>query len=165
MTTYRTLVSSLLLASSLGFAAAPAVAAPRDCGPMSASGDFMEHRAGYMEQHHKKLHAALKLTPDQEAAWTKLTGSEQPMAKGAPGMADDWAKLTTPERADKMLERMKAREAQQVEHVAALKEFYALLTPEQKKVFDDFHSATHDGMHRKHGHRASGRSKLSPSTP
>jgi Spy/CpxP family protein refolding chaperone len=162
MTSYRALLSSLLLASSLGFAASPAVAMSHGCGPMNAAGDFMEHRAKQMEQHHKKLHAALKLTPDQDAAWTKMTGSEQPMAKEEPGKAEDWAKLTTPERADKMLERMKAHQAQQVEHVAALKEFYAVLTPEQKKVFDDFHSGPRDAMHRKSRHHTPGAGKASP---
>jgi periplasmic protein CpxP/Spy len=162
MTTCRTLVSSVVLAASLGFAAAPVAAMPRDCGPRGNSGEFMEYRADCMAQHQKKLHAALKLTPEQEAAWTKFTATAQPMAKDRPAMSNDWAKLTTPERADKMLERMKMREAQQTEHVAALKEFYAVLTAEQKKAFDDFHANMWDGLRAKRGHRGSGMGKATP---
>ena len=99
MTRYRTLVSSLLLSSSLGFVAMPVLAAPQDCGHMGSRGEFPEHRAEQREQHHKKLHAALKLTPEQEGAWTKLTSSEHPMGKAEHMKSEDWSKLTTPERA------------------------------------------------------------------
>ena len=37
----------------------------------------------------------------------------------------------------KALEHMRAMEAKMTEHLAALKEFYAVLTPEQQKIFDD----------------------------
>jgi Spy/CpxP family protein refolding chaperone len=154
MTSYRTLVSSILLASSLGFVAAPALASHKGCGPKEANGDMMEHHAKHMEQHHKKLHAALKLTSDQEAAWTKLMDSEHSMAKAEPMKHEDMAALTTPERAEKMLERMKEHQEHQVARVAALKEFYAVLTPEQQKVFDDIHSGPREGMRGKSKHHA-----------
>lgn len=166
MTTYRTLASSLLLASSLGFVAAPAFAMPQDCGPKGARGEFWEHHSERMQQHHNKLHAALKLTPEQEIAWKKMMDSKQPMAKMEAMKAEDRAKLTAPERADKMLERMQEHQARQVVHVAALKEFYALLTPEQKKTFDSFHSAPRAGKHGKPGHhRATGAEKTPEKTP
>ncbi|MDE2442508.1 MAG: Spy/CpxP family protein refolding chaperone, partial [Betaproteobacteria bacterium] len=47
------------------------------------------------------------------------------------------AKLTAPERADKMLEIQKQHQEAMSKHVAAMKDFYAQLTPEQKKVFDE----------------------------
>jgi len=154
MTRYRHFATSVFLASALGFVAAPAFASHPNCGSMGEHSEFSEHRAKHMEEHHKKLHAALKLTADQEGAWKKMMDSEQPMAKAAAGKPEDWAKLTTPERAEKMLERMKERQAQQVEHVSALKDFYAVLTPEQKKVFDDFHSGPREGMRGKPMRRA-----------
>jgi Spy/CpxP family protein refolding chaperone len=89
----------------------------------------------------------------------KLMDSEQPMTKAESMKSKDMAKLTTPERAEKMLESMKERQAQQVEHVAALKDFYAVLTSEQKKVFDDFHSGSRDGVRAKSKHRASAPAK------
>lgn len=164
MTSYRILVSSILLASSLGVVAAPLVADPQNCGPMGPRSKNWEHRAGNIEMHHQKLHAALKLMPEQEGAWKKLMDSEPPMAKVAPGISEDWSKLTTPERADKMLERMKEHQAQQTVHVAALKEFYAQLTPEQKKTFDEFHSAPRSGMRGKPQNRSS-RSEIAPVKP
>lgn len=146
----RHLLQSLLVASTLGAVAIPAFAdAP--CGPMGGAGGYREHRAERMEQHHKKVHDALKLTAEQEVAWKKLVDSEHPMHKPEPGKAEDWAKLTTPERADKMLERMKTHEAAMTSHIAVLKEFYAVLTPEQRKIFDDSHRNTRrDGMRGKH---------------
>ena len=117
-------------------------------------GDFWEHRVERMAQQHKKLRDALKLTPDQDSAWKKLMGSEHPMARAKSGKPDDWAKLTTPERADKMLERMNEHQPLMAEHVVALKDLYAVLTPEQKKTFDDFHSGPRRGMRAKPGPRS-----------
>ena len=45
-------------------------------------------------------------------------------------------KMAAPERMEKMLGMMKDREARMSSHLAALKTFYAILTPEQKKTFD-----------------------------
>ena len=159
MTNYRTLASSILLASSLGILATPAMAAPPDCGPAAMRGDFWEYRGERMAQHHKTLHDALKLTPDQDLAWKKLMDSEHPMAKPEPRNSEEWAKLTTPERADKMVERMREQQSRMFEHVAALKEFYAVLTPEQKKTFDDLHAGARPGrgMHGKPGARSTDR--------
>lgn len=136
MTSYHTFVSSILLVSSLGV-----MAAPQDCGPMTTRGDFWEYRVERMAQQHKQLHDALKLTPDQEGAWKKLMDSEHPMARMEAGNAADWAKLTTPERAEKMLERMQEHQMHMAQHVVVLKDFYALLTPEQKTKFDELHAA------------------------
>jgi protein CpxP len=153
MTRYRNFVSSILLVSSLGVLAAPVAAAPPDCSRAAMRGDIWEHRVERMAQHHQRLHDALKLTPEQDSAWKKLMDSQHPMARMEPGKADDWAKLTTPERADKMLERMQEHQSRMTQHVAALKDFYAMLTPEQKKTFDDFHSAPRRGMRGKPGPR------------
>ena len=163
MTSYRNLFSSILLASSLGVFAAPAVADPQNCGSMGKRSGHWDHHAKHIEMHHQKLHAALKLTPEQEGAWKKLMDSEPHRAEVAPGKSEDWSKLTTPERADKMLERMKEHQARQTEHVAALKEFYAVLTPDQKKTFDDFHSSQR-GMRGKPHNRAS-KSEIAPTKP
>lgn len=45
-----------------------------------------------------------------------------------------------------MLEFAKARQEQMSEHVAALKAFYATLTPEQQQIFEDHHAAPRRGM-------------------
>ena len=46
-------------------------------------------------------------------------------------------KLHAPQRLGKGIEHMKAMETTMTEHLAALKEFYAVLTPEQQKTFDE----------------------------
>ena len=98
------------------------------------------HMSERMEQWHEKhqaaLHDKLKLSAKQETAWKKFTES-QPIA----GMMErpdpaELAKLNAPQRLEKGLERMKALEAKLTEHLSALKEFYAVLTPEQQKIFD-----------------------------
>ncbi|MBL8373565.1 Spy/CpxP family protein refolding chaperone [Accumulibacter sp.] len=76
-----------------------------------------------MVQHHKMLHDALRLTPGQACAWKTLMDSEHPMARPKPGKPEEWAKLTTPERAERMVERMRDRQSRVLEHVVALKEF------------------------------------------
>lgn len=152
MNSYRKVAQSLFLAVGFGaFVAGPVMADP-GCGPM---GSHQEHHAKMMEQHHKQLHDALKLTPEQEPGWTKLMESEQPRPGLSGGKPDDWAKLNAPERAEKMLELSKARQVQMAEHVTALKAFYATLAPEQQKAFEDHHAAPRNGM----------RGKMSPKAP
>jgi Spy/CpxP family protein refolding chaperone len=161
MTSYRKFVQSLFLAAGLGaFVAGSAMAEP-GC---DHKGGHSERHAKMMEQHHNQLHDALKLTTEQEPAWKKLMDSEQPRPALSGGQPEDWAKLNAPERAEKMLELSKARQVQMAEHVAALKAFYAMLTPEQQKVFEDFHSEHRGGMAGKPGPKASSASK-SPSKP
>lgn len=144
MSYHRHFICSLLMLSSLA-AAMPASAEAGNCGPMGGWERFHEQRAGRMEQHQKRLHDALKLMPDQEAAWRKFTESMHGPAVSERANREEWAKLTAPERAEKMLDLAKQRQERMVEHVAALKTFYAVLTPEQKKIFDEQHSGPHAG--------------------
>jgi Spy/CpxP family protein refolding chaperone len=147
MTARRILLVSALLTSGAGFLAAPAIAAPRDCGSATEHRDFLEHRAERLEQEQKKLHEVLKLTANQESAWKALVAAESPAAKAELWNRDEWAKLSTPEREEKRLEQAKAHQQRLSEHLAALKDFYAVLTPEQKKTFDEFHSSRRAGKH------------------
>lgn len=148
MNSYRTRFSTVLLASCLAGLAAPVIAAPYECGPKGEHAVFFEHRGERMEQHQKKLLEALKLTRDQEPAWNKFAASDGPAPiSRAAAKPEDWSKLSSPERADRALEMMKERQTRMGEHVVALKEFYAVLTPEQKKTFDDFHVGPPRGKH------------------
>jgi periplasmic protein CpxP/Spy len=92
------------------------------------------------EAEHKKLHELLKLTAEQEGPWKAYADSMMP---GKPMMGDktDMDKLTTPERADKMLEFSKIHQQSMETHVAAMKTFYVALTPAQQKIYDDFHNS------------------------
>ena len=99
----------------------------------------------YHEQHLAKLHDKLKLTAQQEPAWKKFA-AQPPVFDGTnrPDPAE-MEKLNAPQRLEKGLEHMKAMEAKLTAHLAALKEFNAVLTPEQQKIFDD--QMPHPGDH------------------
>lgn len=142
----RLLVAALL--ASLGLAAAqtpPAPAAGPAGGPPAAQG-MERHDPARMHQrmqerrarHLAELKEKLKLSPAQESAWTAFTAAIQLPA--APRVRPDRAeleKLSTPERIDRMQAFMAERDAQMRRYADATKTFYAALTPEQKKSFDD----------------------------
>lgn len=90
----------------------------------------------HMAKRAAELKAKLKLTPAQEPAWTAFTTSMQPPAPHARMEHGDLAKLTTPERIDKMRAMRAQRDAEMDKRGDAAKTFYAALTPEQQKVFD-----------------------------
>lgn len=152
MISYRKLVQSLVIAAGAGVFAAGAAMADPGCGHMG--GHYSERHVKMMEQHHALLHDAMKLSAEQEPAWKKLMDSEQPRMALSGGQPEDWAKLNAPERAEKMLELSKARQAQMAEHVVALKEFYGVLTPAQQKTFEEFHAGPRRGMGGKPGPKA-----------
>ena len=93
-----------------------------------------------MKHHMQKLKTALKLSPDQEPAWTALAGAMTPPARPQRPDRAEMDKLSMPERLDKMKQIMsqhhEGRMAEMDKHAAAVKSFYAVLTPEQKKTFD-----------------------------
>ncbi len=97
---------------------------------------FAERIQQRMNQYHAVLHDKLKLNADQEVAWKAFIAgaTRQPL--------DMWknraemAKLSAPERMEKMLGFMKDREARMTVRLVELKKFYAVLTPEQQKIFD-----------------------------
>jgi protein CpxP len=110
-----------------------------------------------MAKQQAELKAALKITAAQEAAWTTFTTATAPPAgpMAQRPKPEDMAKLTTPERIDKM-------KAMRTEHHAvmslemdkradATKVFYATLTPEQQKVFDEKAMRRDHGKGGKHG--------------
>lgn len=89
------------------------------------------------EQHLSRLHDKLKLTAQQETAWKKFAAHEPLRGKMDRPDQDEMAKLNAPQRLEKALEHMRTMEKNMTEHLAALKEFYAVLTPQQQKTFDD----------------------------
>lgn len=143
MNTLQKVILTAIVSAGIAIPAASSFAAGPDargaearggkCGPMlPGQGYSLEQMAQRMLQ----LHDALALTSDQEAAWTTFVNAMSPPATQT---KPDWAALsalTAPERMDKMLTMMKEREASMAVHVAAVKAFYAALTPAQQKTFD-----------------------------
>jgi periplasmic protein CpxP/Spy len=174
------------LMATCGFAAFAQTATPAPAGAQTQMQDKMhrgdhssmrermfgnhnERRAERVAKRQAELKAKLKITPAQEAAWTTFAASMQPPAGGMMGMRHDpkvkaeMEKLTTPERIDKMqamrAERMKTMGAEMEKRGAATKAFYAVLSSEQKAVFDavGMHVGRHGGGHGMEGeHRERG---------
>jgi Spy/CpxP family protein refolding chaperone len=111
---------------------------------------FQQMRA----KHQAQLHDKLKITAAQESAWKTFidkTTPQRPDPAARPNK-EDWAKLTTPERLDRRLDMMKKGQARAEQHIAATKEFYAALSPEQQKTFDaEFAKMERHRFERRHG--------------
>ena len=132
-------LAALLLGASAAVLSAPSFAYRGDCmadgqmGARQTDGRFAER----MKMHQQRVHDALKLTAQQEPAWAKYQESHPFAGKANRPDPAEMAKLTAPERADKMLEMQKQHQDAMSKHVVAMKDFYAQLTPEQKKTFDE----------------------------
>lgn len=121
----------------------------------------MERMQKKMAERQAQLKTELKLTPAQEPAWNAFVARTQPQARPAPqAPREDWSKLTTPERLDKMQTMKTERDARMAQRTEAIKSFYAALDTSQKKVFDDkyrlggpragMHHRGHHGGHLQH---------------
>jgi protein CpxP len=96
-----------------------------------------------------ELHDKLKLTPAQEPAWKAFVERMKPGARPARPDRAEMEKLTAPERMERMLGMMKEAEKRMADRLAAVKEFYSVLTPEQQKVFNEqFGPGRHHRGHR-----------------
>ncbi len=103
--------------------------------------------AAGMAKHQAKLHALLKLTAEQEPAWTTFVAAIAPTTPPVPHDRAAIAKLSALDRMAKMIDGMKLHTTAMEAHLAALKTFYAVLTPEQQSVFD---ANTMGGAHGPH---------------
>ena len=111
-----------------------------------AEGRQFEQHRHMMEKFHEKRLAALKsklkITASQEAAWQQFVLSHQPPKKPMMAAADReaMAKMSTPERIEKMQSQFDTHQASMQEHMKqhskATLNFYNQLSDEQKKVFD-----------------------------
>ena len=153
MTLFRsTLIAATLLAglSSLSFAQM----GPGTGGPgHEHMGQKHERMAQRHAQHLAELKTQLKLDSTQENAWTTFSQSMQPPAV-LPVRPDRAAmeKLSTPERLDMMQKHRAHMDAQMQKHVEATKAFYAVLSADQKKVFDGETAKFMARGHKEHRH-------------
>ncbi len=106
-----------------------------------------------MAKRQAELKDKLKITAAQEGAWTSFTTAMKPpadMGKRRADMRAEMEKLSTPERIDKMKALRSQRDAEMDKRADAVKTFYAVLSPDQKKVFDA--QRMQRGGERHHGH-------------
>ena len=97
-----------------------------------------------------KLKQQLQITPAQEGAWSAFSASRAPLPRASRPDVSDLARLTTPERLDRMRTLRADGAARMERRDDATRTFYASLTSEQKRVFD---AVTLRGGHSRHaGH-------------
>lgn len=109
-----------------------------------------DHFAKRHQQHMDKLKQSLKLSADQSGAWTTFESAMQPPNFERPDH-NVVAKMTTPERLDFMTKMKAQHDAQMQKRLEATRTFYAALTPEQKKTFDQETGKFMQGHEHQHG--------------
>lgn len=159
--------AALTLLGGAGAALAQNEPPPGAHGPMDGS-KMHDHMREQMQQMRTRriqaLHDVLGVRPDQEGAWSAYQTAVQslrphrggPSGEGRPGpggpQRQEAPAATTPERLDRMAARMAERQGRFQQMAEATKRFYAALSPEQKRVFDDLPMLKgHEGGHRGHG--------------
>ena len=91
-----------------------------------------------MDQHAKRMHDTLKITPAQEGAWQAyLSALKSNMPQHGKFDRAAFKAMPAPEKMEKRIEMAKARLARMESNLAATRTFYAALTPEQQKLFDE----------------------------
>lgn len=146
-------------AASVGVQAQEAAAQVTAQAAAQHSRPTPEQRAGKMAErmarHQAKLHDKLKITAAQEPAWNAFlaAGKAQQGQQGQRPQRGEFARLSAPERLEKWIAMSKQRIGMQESRLASLKTFYAVLTPEQQKTFNDSVPGGHRGGH---GHRGWG---------
>jgi protein CpxP len=124
----------------------------------------MEHRMHERMQEKMAMRLAylkqqLKVSPAQEGAWTTWTTALKPSAQQPRPNRDEFARLSTPERIDRMRASRATRGAEMDKRADATKVFYGTLSAEQKKTFDDMSLRLLGGGHGGrggHGHGGHG---------
>jgi Spy/CpxP family protein refolding chaperone len=112
---------------------------------------MQQHMAQMQERMAKRqaeFKQKLQLSPGQEAAWNSYVAALQPSGSFKRQDRAEFARLTTPDRIDRMRALRADRNAAMDRRGDATKTFYAVLTPNQKTVFDD--ATARRGQHR-HG--------------
>lgn len=166
------IVTAALLATLVGGAMAQTPSPAPSGGPaaqrmhMHGQGDKQGHgrmdpakRQEWANKRLGELKLKLQITPAQEGAWNAFAAAHQPPA--TPMMRPDreaMARMTTPERIDQMRAMRTQRNAEMDRRLEATKSFYAALTPDQRKLFDEQtgrfaqrgsrHGGHQGGMHR-----------------
>jgi periplasmic protein CpxP/Spy len=127
-------------------------------------------RAEHQAEQAQRLTALLNLRADQQPALQAFLAAMAPERhehNGGPPAGAEKAQLTTPQRLDRMADRMAKHEAAFHQRADAIRTFYAALSPEQQRAFDalpmlmmgghqrgghDMHHGSHDGP--EHGPQA-----------
>ena len=147
-----------IAAASLACLGIVAIAQPQP-SPAAGGPARQERREGFdparmqerMAQRQAHLKQKLGITTAQEGAWAGWTAAIQPPADWKRPDRAEFERLTTPERIDRMRALRTGRMARMDQRAEATKTFYAALSVEQKKTFDQETAAfRHRGGRRHH---------------
>ena len=150
----KQLIAVVLLAAVGVAAVAQIPSPPRD--PVVAGGHHMERMRSFDPEKMQarraerlaRLKQQLQITPAQEAAWNAWTEAMLPTGDMKRRGRAELEGLTTPERIERMRALRAERMARMDERADATLTFYAVLSAEQKRTFDEV--ASRRGGHR-HG--------------
>ena len=107
----------------------------------------------HMDQRAKRMHDLLKITPAQEGAWQAyLSALKSNMPQRGQFDRAAFKQLPAPERMEKRIEMSRDHISRMEANLAATKTFYAQLTPEQQKLFDEKAGRFGHHRHHRHGH-------------
>ncbi len=128
-------------------------------GAMMRDGDMGKMMSQRADKRLERLHADLKITPEQESLWKSFADkTRSEMGKGMAmrdAKGDPSVKLTAPERMEKMQSTMKERLASMESVNESFKQLYAGLSEPQKLAADAHFSrmgpGRHDGPRQKGG--------------
>ena len=152
----RYLIAAALAAGVTGVAAI-AQTQPSAAGPEGKhSRQFDRAKMGErVSQRLADLKQKLQVTSAQEPAWTSFANAMQPPAQPPRADREALARMATPDRLDQMRLLREQRNAEMDRRAEATKAFYAQLSTEQKKTFDDETARMFQRggrhMHRHHG--------------
>lgn len=155
----KQLIAVAVLAA-VGLAAVAQTASPLPYGAAAAGAPAAHERMGFdpakmqvrIAERQARLKQKLQITAVQEGAWTAWTAAMQPPADWKRPDRAELQRLTTPERIDRMRALRTERMARMDKRGDATKTFYAVLSPEQKRVFDEATAGRGHRHGRHHGH-------------
>ncbi|MFZ6688918.1 Spy/CpxP family protein refolding chaperone [Undibacterium sp. SXout11W] len=143
----KNLLMSLILTSSAAtsvvYAQMSSSASMGSANPEAMRGysaENAEKMKEHLAKHQAEMHDRLKITSAQEPAWKTFSQAMAPANMPPRPQESDVEKLNTPERMALSLARMKQHEATMQTRLNAVKTLYAVLTPEQQKIFDEGHN-------------------------
>ena len=161
MLTSRKPLQTLLIAgmlASAGFAAVAQTPPPPQTQQHPGGPGFHHRDPAKMQERAAKrlgeLKEKLRITSAQEGAWQKFAAAMTPQPKQRPPFGREaFAKLSTPERIDRLQQLRAELGAKMDQRAAATKAFYAGLNADQKKTFDDasLRFMHHGGKHHRGG--------------
>lgn len=156
--------AALLACLAAGATAQTPAAAPPGSGTAAQAqthrdaGFDSARRMERFEQRMAELKRTLQITAGQEAAWSSFAHAMRPPAQRQRPDREALARMATPDRIDHLRALRGERMAEMDRRGEATKAFYATLTAEQQKVFDEAslrrghrHARRDQRPHRGHG--------------